>query len=411
MVAGAGLAGYQVGAALRELGFAGRVTLVGDEAHRPYHRPPLSKAFLFGDTDGARLNLRPDSFYADKSIGLLVGRTALAIDRERHTLTLDDGATLEYGHLVLALGARNRPLAVPGVDLGGVHYLRTLDDARALRGSLAGAHRLVVVGAGFIGLEVAASAAKKGIAVTVLEVAGRPMARAISATLSAVFAREHAKAGIEFRFATAVTRIVGEDGVVRGVETAAGERIPGDVVVIGIGVVPNEELAADAGLAVANGIIVDAQLVSSDPDVSAVGDCAAHANVYADGAIVRLESVQNATDQARAVAARLVGRPVPYAAVPWFWSDQGELKLQIAGLTAGHDRTVVRGDPAGTSCSVFCFRGEELLGVETVNRPADHMVGRKLLAQRAALTPAQAADEGVDLKTHLVPAVAAPEPR
>jgi 3-phenylpropionate/trans-cinnamate dioxygenase ferredoxin reductase component len=299
---------------------------------------------------------------------------------------------------VLAVGARNRPLHVPGYDLPGVFFLRHLDEARALRVRLHKAKQAVIIGAGFIGLEFAAAARKLGVAVTVLEVADRPMSRALSAPMSALFSREHANSGIRFLFGTQLKRLIDDEGRVAGVETVEGAVIDADLVLTGIGVIPNVELAATCNLEVRNGIAVDADLATSDPNISAVGDCASYPSAYSAEEFVRLESVQNATDQGRCLAARILGRASRYAAVPWFWSDQGDLKLQIAGLTMGHDETVVRGDPAGISCSVFCFREGRLLGVETVNRPADHMAARRLIGSHAALTPAAAADEGVDLK-------------
>jgi 3-phenylpropionate/trans-cinnamate dioxygenase ferredoxin reductase subunit len=408
VIAGAGLAGFQVGAALREMGYGGRVVIIGDEPFLPYHRPPLSKAFLLGLSEAERLAMRPERFYADKKLEVLVGRRAVALDRAHHHVALDDDSVLEYDQFVFAVGARNRPLPVHGAELGGVHYLRTLAEAQALKAALGVAKRAVVVGAGFIGLEFAAAAAKLGAAVTVIEVADRPMARALSPAMSAVFTREHAKAGVQFMFNSQVLRLVGAGGTVVAVETVEHQQVPADVVVIGIGVQPNVEVAAAAGLEVRNGIVVDELLKTGDPDVSAVGDCAAHPNPFAGGQLVRLESVQNATDQARCVAARLTGKPHAYASVPWFWSDQGDLKLQIAGLTTGCDQVVMRGDASGTSCSAFCFLQGRLLGVESVHRPADHMIARRLIAQHIALTPAQAADEDFDLKAHLARAAAPP---
>jgi len=399
VIAGTGLAGYQVAASLREAGYAGRVTLVGEETWYPYQRPPLSKAFLAGTIDESRLALRSQQFYADKHIELRCGRRVVALDRAHRRVALDDETVLDYGHFVFAVGARNRPLPVPGADLDGVCFLRTLDEARALKACFGSVHRVAVIGAGFIGLEYAMVAAKHGIDVTVIELADRPMARALSPAMSALFARDHARHGVRFLFETQTMRILGTEGRVRGVEVLNGEEIPADLVLVGIGVVPNVEIAAAASLEVRNGIVVNELLATADPYVSAAGDCAVHPNPFADGAMVRLESVQNATDQGKVVASRLVGRPLPYAAVPWFWSDQGELKLQIAGLTTGCDTTVFRGDPAGTSCSVYCFAQGRLLGVESVNRAGDHMLARRLVSQRVALTPAQAADESFDLKS------------
>jgi 3-phenylpropionate/trans-cinnamate dioxygenase ferredoxin reductase subunit len=401
VIAGAGLAGHQVGASLREMGHTGPLVLVGEEPYRPYQRPPLSKSYLFGSFDDAKLAIRAETFYADREIRVLTGRKVVALDRAHHRAALDDDTILAYDHFVFAVGARNRPLPVHGAELGGVYYLRTLEDARALKGALATARSAVVIGAGFIGLEFAAAAAKHGIDVTVIEVADRPMARALSPAMAAIFRREHARSGVRFMFNSQVLHILGEAGAAVAVETVANERVPADIVVIGIGVQPNVEVAAAAGLPVSNGIVVDDMLRTSDPCVSAVGDCASHPNPFGGGLALRLESVQNATDQGRCLAAGLLGKPTPYGSVPWFWSDQGDLKLQIAGLTGGFDQAVVRGDAMGTACSVFCFQGGRLLGVESVNRPGEHLMARRLIGQRVALTAAQAADEKFDLKEHL----------
>ncbi len=406
-VAGAGLAGFQVASALREQGYQGRVVLAGEESHPPYHRPPLSKGYLLGSPEESGLAMRPDAYYAEKRIEFLPSTRAVSVDRTHRKLALDNGSVVEFEHLVLAVGARNRVLHIPGYELNGVFFLRHLDEARALRSRLQKAKRAVVIGAGFIGLEFAATALKFGVDVTVLEVADRPMSRALTATMAQVFTREHTKAGIRFMFNTQVKRLLGDEGRVASVETVEGTVIGADLVLIGIGVIPNVELAATCNLEVRNGILVDATLCTSDPHISAVGDCACYPSSYAANELVRLESVQNATDQARCVVSRIMGKAAPYSAVPWFWSDQGPLKLQMAGLTATHDETVVRGDPAGISCSVFCFREGRLLGVESVNRPGDHISSRRLIGNRVALTPAQAADETVDLK-RLAAAAAAP---
>lgn len=397
-VVGAGLAGFQVANALRDRNYQGRVVLVGDESYRPYHRPPLSKGYLLGSEDDTAVAVRPAAYYVDKQIELLTATRAVAIDRTHRKLSLENGAVIDYAHLVLATGARNRPLHVPGRDLSGVFYLRHLDEARALRTALGSVKRALVVGAGFIGLEFAAAAVKSGVEVTVLDVADRPMSRALSTPMSNLFVHEHSRSGMRFLFNTQVKRLLGRAGKVVAVETAEGETLPGEIVVIGIGVIPNDELAASCNLGVRNGIVVDANLSTADPHISAVGDCAAHPNPFSIDGVVRLESVQNATDQARCVATRILGKSLPYSAVPWFWSDQGALKLQIAGLTTGYDETAIRGDPSDASCAVFCFRKGRLLGVETVNRPADHMAARRLVGARAGLSPAQAADETIDLK-------------
>lgn len=399
VILGGGQAGFQTAASLREQGFDGRIVLVGDEPDLPYQRPPLSKAYLAGSQDAEAVRLRPQSFYDHHGIELLPDERASAIDRRDRRLLLASGITLAYGHLVLATGARPRLLPIPGAELDGVMALRTLADAAELRQRLAAADEVVLVGAGFIGLEFASVAAKQGKAVRIVEATDRVMARVVSPPVSRCFAEAHARWGAKLLFGTSIERVLGERGRVIGVETTRGEVLQADLVVICVGVVPNVELAAAAGLATDNGIVVDAHLATADPAISAIGDCARYPSRFADG-MVRLESVQNAVDQARGIAARLAGRPAPYHAVPWFWSDQGELRLQIAGLTMGHDLAAVRGDPDDGRFSVFCFRGERLIGIESVNRPADHIAGRRILAAAPNLTPAQAADPNYDLKAH-----------
>jgi len=390
---------------LRDEGFAGRIVMVGDEAFVPYQRPPLSKAFLSGGANEESVLLRPANFYADHQIELRAESRAVRIGRAARKLVLSSGEELGYDHLALATGARNRRLAVEGADLAGVVQLRDLAEAIAIREALPATKRAVVIGAGFIGLEFAATARAKGIEVTVIEAAARPMARAISLPMSEFFQARHQASGIEFRFRDGVRRIVGEAGRVAGVETAGGELIPADLVLVGIGIMPNVELAVDAGILVEDGIMVDEFMATSDPAISAFGDCARAPNQYAE-APLRIESVQNAVDQARCLAQRLVGKPAPYAALPWFWSDQGGLKLQIAGLTSPHDQAVVRGDPASGAFSVFCFRQGRFLGAEAVNRVHDYMLARRLLSNRgqsggAELLPSQAGDVGFDLKSLL----------
>jgi 3-phenylpropionate/trans-cinnamate dioxygenase ferredoxin reductase subunit len=403
VIVGAGQAGMQVAASLREQQYTGRVVLVGDEAHAPYQRPPLSKGYLLGEVDAAQIRLRPSAFFTKHAIELVTGKRAIAIDRARRRLSLDDDSVIAYDHLVLATGARNRLLDAPGADLQNVFYLHTLDEAAALRAQMAMASSAVVIGAGFVGLEFAAAATKQGLNVTVLDVAGRPMARALSKRMSGIFAREHAKLNVQLSFDTKVRRLLGQEGRVSGVETIAGQILTADLVVIGIGVVPNVELAAGCGLEIDDGIVVDEFLQSNDPHISAIGDVATHLNRYAHGRRVRLESVQNACDQARCIAARIVGRPAAYDALPWFWSHQGDLKLQMTGLPSADCEEIVRGDPHSTACAVFLFYAGRLVCVETLNRAADHMLARRLLANHVRVTPEQAADVNFDLKSLLPP--------
>lgn len=398
VIVGAGQAGYQTAASLRQEGFEGRITLIGDEPGVPYQRPPLSKAYLLGKIGTTALRFRTHEWFDQQRVERVQARVTL-IDRAAHCVELASGERVPYDHLVLATGARNRVPPIEGIELDGVFGIRTLEHANALAPRVAAARDVVVIGAGFIGLEFAAVAAAKGLSVHVVELGTRPMARALSAHMSTLFSAAHSGWGVNFDFGQTVARLVSDDdsGRVVGVETGDGRRLPAQLVVYGIGVLPNTDLAADAGLAVQNGICVDQHLLTSDPSISAIGDAVNFPSAWS-GAPIRLESVQNAVDQARNVAARLMGKPAPYSALPWFWSDQGDLKLQIAGLSDGHDETVLLGSSDNRQLSVLCFREGRLIAVESCNRPGDHMASRKLLARAASLTAAQAAAPGFDLK-------------
>ena len=399
LIVGAGHAGFQLAASLRQAGFAEPIGLINDERHLPYQRPPLSKAYLKGGGGGDSLMFRPQKFYRDQNIELIDGR-AVAIDRAARKLLLASGTSHEYAHLVLATGARNRLIDIPNANLEAVRYLRTLDESEALRQRLVSGQRVVVIGAGFIGLEFAATARVKGLEVDVLELAPRVMARAVTAEISEFFQARHRSAGIRIHLGVQATSIEGEGGKVTGVSLSDGRHIPADLVVVGVGVLPNVELAAESGLPVASGIIVDEHLLTSDPNISAIGDCALYASPRFSGSL-RLESVQNATDHAKCVAARLTGEARPYDGSPWFWSDQGSDKLQIAGLTTGYDHVALRGSPEEGAFSAFCYKGQQLVGIESVNRAGDHMFGRRLLAANGSITPEQAKDLGFDLKRAL----------
>jgi len=399
LIVGAGHAGFQVAASLRQLGIKDRVAIINDEAHLPYQRPPLSKAYLKGTGGPDSLMFRPRKFYDDQTIELIADH-AVAIDRAAHKLKLASGGVLDYGHLVLATGARNRLLDIPNAKLPNVRYLRILDDSEDLRARLASSKRVVVIGAGFIGLEFAATARIKGLEVDVLELASRVMARAVTAEVSDYFQKRHADAGIRIHLGVMATAIEAEGDKITGVSLSDGRHIGADLVVVGVGVLPNVELAAEAGLPTASGIIVNDRLLTADSDISAIGDCALFESPRFGGSL-RLESVQNATDHARCVAARLTGDDKVYDGQPWFWSDQADDKLQIAGLTTGYDQVVMRGDPAQKAFSAFCYRQGKLVGIESVNRAGDHMFGRRLLAANRSITPEQAADAAFDLKSAL----------
>jgi 3-phenylpropionate/trans-cinnamate dioxygenase ferredoxin reductase subunit len=398
VIVGAGQAGFQVAASLRQEGYAGRISLIGDEPGLPYQRPPLSKAYLLGKIGETNLLFRPADFFAAQNIELIHDK-ATAIDRLNRRVLLASGEVAIYDHLVLATGAHNRPLPVPGAELSGVFGIKTKQDADNLAPLIKAARNVVVIGAGFIGLEFAAVAAALGASVHVLELGDRPMARAISREMSEVFRQAHETWGVHFDFRQGLSSLHGDNGNVCAVETTDGRRLPADLVVFGIGVIPNVQLASEAGLSIENGIRVDANLLTSDPQISALGDVACFPCLQNDEQPIRLESVQNAVDQARNVAARLMGKPATYSALPWFWTDQGNLKLQIAGLSIGYDSTVILGDPATSQVSVLCFRDNRLIAVESCNRLGDHMAARKVLARPPRLTAPEAAVEGFDLKT------------
>ena len=397
VIVGAGQAGFQVAASLRGEGHAGPILLLGAEDHPPYQRPPLSKGLLLGKMARDRLLFRQPDFYAGKAIDLRLGQTVAAIDRAGRTVTTAAGERIAYETLVLATGTRVRPLPAPGVELTGVAYLRTLEESEDLARRVAAADRVVVIGGGFIGLEVAAAVRMLGKPVTVLEAADRLMGRVVAPVISAFYADLHRGHGVELVLGARIAALEGTDGQVRAVVMADGTRHAADLVVIGIGVLPNVELAQEAGLACANGIVVDDQGRTADPAIFAAGECTSHPSRFA-GAMVRLESVQNAVDQAKAVAAAILGRHAPYDEVPWFWSDQYDVKLQMVGLSTGHDRQVVRGEPATGRFSVFYFRDGRPIAIDSVNRAGDHMTGRKLLAAGAKLSPEEAADEAFELK-------------
>jgi 3-phenylpropionate/trans-cinnamate dioxygenase ferredoxin reductase subunit len=402
VIVGGGHGGSQIAASLREKGYDGKLTLVTAETDLPYQRPPLSKAYL-KTLDHDLLPLRPESFYVKNDIDLRRGTTATAIDLRDGALTLAGGGAIAFDRLALAPGARPRVPAIDGVDLDGVFYLRDAADARKLRTRLHAASTVVVVGGGFIGLEIAATARLLGKTVTILEAADRLMGRVVAREISQHFLDLHRGWGSDVRLETPVGRVIGDGGRVVAVETAAGEAIGAEIAVIGIGVVPNVELAEGAGLAIENGISVDEFMLTSAPNVVAIGDCVSFHH-WELGRLVRLESVQNAVDQAKTAAATLLGAKEAYRAVPWFWSDQGDVKLQMVGLSMDATNSVLRGKPEDGAFSVFHYKDERLVAIDSVNRAGDHMVGRRMLAGGMPLTPEQAADESIDLKALVKPA-------
>jgi len=393
VVVGGGQAGFQTCATLRDNGFAGNLTLICGEGVLPYQRPPLSKGYLTGDDED--IVLRTEPYYGQHQIDIVNG-TAVDIERSDREVILDDGSRLGYDRLVLATGARPRALPVPGSRLNGILPLRTDADADTLRKALTGCRRLAVIGGGFIGLEVAAAARKLDVETTVVESLPRTMARALSAEMSAHLTRVHRDHGATVLLGRLVTAFDGDaTGHVRKVVLDDGTRLEADLVVIGIGIVPNVELAIVAGLRVDNGIVVDEYLRTADERIYAVGDCASYPSRYARG-LVRLESVQNAVDQGTCVARSIAGQPAPYDALPWFWSDQHDVNLQIAGISTGHDRTVVVGEES--RFSVFCFRQGTLIAVESANKAIDHVISRRVFASGNLPAPEQVAAPGFSLK-------------
>lgn len=409
VVVGAGQAGVQLIDSLRSGGFAGAITLVSREAERPYQRPPLSKDFIAagGDAEPEPLPLRGEAFFEEAGVRALWGVSAASIDTASREVLASTGERIRYTALVLATGAENRGLSVPGEDLAGVVSLRTLADAHAARTALGGAQHAVVIGAGFVGLEFASGARARGVDVTIVAPTERPLRRSVSPAVSAFLAERHALDGVRLALGTGVTALRGEGGRVTSAVTADGRTLPADIVVVGIGVSPAAGLAAESGLAVdpdTGGVAVDGALRTSDPHVYAIGDCASFPSPHA-GRRVRLESVQNAADQARHLGAVLLGGcPGEYRELPWFWSHQGATKIQIAGLGRPGAHWVLRGDRASGKFSVFSFDGAHdgaaLLAVESVNSPADHMAARRILAAGRPLAPEDLADPAFDLKAY-----------
>ena len=406
LIIGAGHAGGQCAASLRQKGWDGEIVIAGEEAYPPYQRPPLSKAFLAGDLAAERLFLKPAAFYEQQRIEVRPGARAVRIDRDAGAVGFADGSAVDYDVLVLATGARVRRLGVPGADLPGVGYLRDIADVDALRPRLRPGARLVIVGAGFIGLEVAAVAAKLGAEVAVLEAADRVMSRVTGAAVSHFFEDLHRGHGVDLRLGAALAGFEsGEGGDVALARLADGSSLPCDLAVIGVGVIPNTEIAAEAGLETDDGIVVDELTRTADPAIYAVGDCTRHPSAYCGGEL-RLESVHNALEQAKTAAAAICGAPAAYDQVPWFWSDQYDVKLQTVGLRYGpgdwrSDREILRGAPSEKKFSVFYMKGERLIAADSISSPADHMVARRLIAAKKAVSPEALADPALDLKTLL----------
>jgi 3-phenylpropionate/trans-cinnamate dioxygenase ferredoxin reductase subunit len=397
-IVGAGHAGGSAAALLRQYGWTGAVTLLGEEPLAPYQRPPLSKAWLKGEADGDSLLLRPTRFYAGRDITLRLSETVVAIERANHAVRLKDGERIGYDRLILATGSRPRHLALPGVGLAGVLELRNAADADRLKAALQPGRCIAVIGGGYIGLEVAASARALGVEATVLEREDRILARVACPALSDFFQSYHSARGVAFELGCRIEALEGAQGVVTGVRLSDGRLLPCDTVLIGVGAAANDELARDAGLACRAGICVDAEARTDDPAIFAIGDCTERPLPLYDRH-GRLESVPNALEQAKQAAAAICGRPAPAPEVPWFWSDQYDLRLQIAGLPLGAAQTVLRGDPASARFAVFHLADDSrLLAVEAVNAAAEFMAGKAMIARRQVLDPVRIRDPAVSVK-------------
>jgi 3-phenylpropionate/trans-cinnamate dioxygenase ferredoxin reductase subunit len=399
VIVGGGQAAVQAIDTLRRKGFTGELVLVGDEPWLPYQRPPLSKKYLAGALERDRLLLRPPHFYESHAVETRLGRRVEEISRREQRLRLDDGSSVAYDALLIATGSRPRPLGAPGAELPGVHFLRTIADVERIRAELAPGKRLVIVGGGYIGLEVAATACEAGLDVTVLEMADRVMNRVVCPQLSHFYQAEHARHGVRILCNSRVRALTAAhaSGRVRTVVTEDGEEHPADVVVVGCGVLPADELAVAAGLVCENGVVVDDRCRTSDPVIHAAGDCTSHLSLRY-GRRLRLESVDNAFEQGASAALSLLGMDTIHDKVPWFWSDQYDLKLIIVGVGQGYDTVVMRGDPASRAFSACYLRGGELIAVDSINSPKDQMAARKLIAARVRPSPDRLADQTIPLR-------------
>ena len=395
VIVGAGQAGIQTAQALRKRGFDGDITLLGDEGYSPYQRPPLSKAFLKGETDESRLAIRPERFFVEQRIQCQFANAAVSIDTAARRVICDDGNTVAYDRLVLGTGATPMELPIGGAELAGVFSLRGINDSQALRQSLAGASRLVVVGGGYIGLEVAAVARQLGLEVSVVERLPRLLSRVTSAPVSDFYFDLHRRHGVNVLLGETVARIEGVDAVT-GVTLASGVAIPADVVLVGVGVRPNDQLATAAGLDCEDGILVDADCRTTSAFIHAAGDCAR--SCLPDGTTVRLESVHNALDQGERIAAAIVGDERPPFDPPWFWSDQYDVKLQTVGLFNNHDAVVIRGDPDGQKFAALYFSEDRLIAIDAINDPISFMSGKRLLKQGLVIRQAEVENPAIDLK-------------
>lgn len=398
LIVGGGHAGAQAAIALRQQQFAGTITIVSDETELPYERPPLSKEYLSGDKDFERLLIRPPSFWSERAVEMALGHRVIAVRPDDHIAVAQNGAEFRYGKLIWAAGGTPRKLTCSGHDLSGVHAVRNRADVDRMKQELPRAARVVVIGAGYIGLEAAAVLAKAGKSVTVLEAQDRVLARVAGESLSRFYESEHRAHGVNVRLRVAVEALEGTAGRVCGVRLAGGEVLPADLVIVGIGIIPVVQPLLEAGASGGNGVDVDHYCRTTLPDIFAIGDCAAHVNRYSDGAVMRVESVQNANDQATVVAKYLSKTPQPYEAVPWFWSNQYDLRLQTVGLSVGHDQVIVRGDMRARSFSIVYLRRGRVIALDCVNATKDYAQGRALIVNGVIADPVQLADTAISLK-------------
>lgn len=397
LIVGAGQGGAYAAIQLRQQGFEGSIALLGRESEPPYERPPLSKEYMLGDKEWERLLIRPATFWADKRIDLLLNAEVVSVSAEARQVQLQDGRPVGFGELIWATGGDPRPLSCPGAELPGVHAVRTRGDADAILAELGGVERVAIVGGGYIGLEAAAVLRKLGKEVTLLEVLPRVLARVAGPQLSEFFEAEHRAHGVDLRTGIGVVEILGGDRV-SGVRLSDDSTVECQMVIVGIGIIPAVGPLLSAGAAGGNGVDVDQYCRTILPHVWAIGDCAAHSSNFADGAVIRLESVQNANDMAACVAKAITGDPQPYGATPWFWSNQYDLKLQTVGLSAGHDQAVLRGDPAARSFSVLYLKDGKLIACDAVNMVKDYVQARKLVEEGARIAPDDLADTSRPLK-------------
>jgi len=397
IIIGASHAAAQLVSSLRQEGWEGKISLIGDEPNLPYHRPPLSKAFFVGEKSEDELLIRAADFYEKNKVDLLLGSRVTKIDRDAKQITLEDGAEISYTKLALTTGARVRKIPFTGSELAGVFYMRDLNDVKQTHKFTAPGKSAVIIGGGYIGLETAASLRKIGMKVTVIEAMSRVLQRVTAPEVSAFYTRVHTEEGVDIRTEAGVDAIVGEKHV-EGVRLADGTTVSADLVIIGVGVIPNIELAEAAGITIDNGIAVNEFATTNDPDIVAAGDCTNHYNPIYDRKL-RLESVQNATDQAKIAAKSICGKPEAYNALPWFWSDQYDLKLQIAGLSQGFDQVIIRGDSEqGRSFAAFYFSEGRFIAVDAINRPKEFMMSKRALTSGQIADPLKLADESIEIK-------------